>query len=77
MQHQGGGGSNMAAAGQGLGNWGLLAQYQGSYGPMYALGGYGGYGHAGERCLQRSAMMQICSSRSHIPTRHNGLACTQ
>lgn len=38
----------MAPAGQGPGKWGLLAQYQGSYGPMYALGGYGGgYGHAG------------------------------
>jgi hypothetical protein len=44
----GSGSGSMAPSGQGPGKWGLLAQYQGSYGPMYALGGYGGgYGHAG------------------------------
>jgi hypothetical protein len=47
-----GSGSNAAAAaaqgGQGPGKWGLLAQHQGSYGPIYTVGGYGGgYGHSG------------------------------
>lgn len=41
--------SNAAAAQpvQGPGKWGLLAQHQGSYGPIYTVGGYGGgYGHS-------------------------------
>lgn len=46
--HGAGGNSAAAAGGQGPGKWGLLAQHQGSYGPMYSMGGYGGgYGHAG------------------------------